>query len=266
MSKTLNLIDLLLARGRAQHDIGRTYDALQTLGRLTRLQELPQEVAEEAQDRLAEIQMHHRQYGRARRHLTAALAHSPNDAGYLYRMGSALDLDEQSDPEAALHHYRQSLQADPDQPRCLSDFGLLALCLGNDEEGLQALQRAVELAPDDPEILSKLLEGLCEVGQAEEARRLLRVALFRNGRHSGFRKLRSDFEFQQLREAQEAARQPGQDARPGPDGPILLPFAPTTTTTEPKRSGRKRIRRDGPAAPPPPHVPRPGCLPDRKHA
>jgi hypothetical protein len=50
---------------------------------------------------------------------------------------------------------------------------LLGELLGNREAGVAALERAAELAPDDPEILGAFMDGLYEVGRAEEVRRAL---------------------------------------------------------------------------------------------
>jgi tetratricopeptide (TPR) repeat protein len=265
MSTTLNLADCLLTQGRNLHQLGRSHDALHVLDRLTTLQELPPEVAEEAATRLAEILLRDHQYTRARRHLTAALAREPQSARLNYLMASALDLDEQGDPEQALEHYRRSLAADPDQPQCLTECGLLAVDLGQGEDGLQALRRAVELAPDDPEVVGGLVEGLRQLDRIEDARRTLRAALFRNPRHAGFQKLWSDFQFQELCEAQAAARDRIWEQRRDADEPVLLSFARLAANTA-RPAGRKVIRQDPASPPPPPHWPRSEFVTDRKHA
>ena len=55
MSKMLNLVDCLLARGRFLQQLGRDQDALVVLQRLAGFRQLPPQVAEETQLRLAEI-------------------------------------------------------------------------------------------------------------------------------------------------------------------------------------------------------------------
>jgi Tfp pilus assembly protein PilF len=265
MSKTLNLIDSLLTTGRNLHQMGRTQDALRYLGRLADLRELPTEVAVEARTRLAEIHLRNRQYAHAQRHLSAVLTRQPQHAPSHYLMASALDQDEKGDPLAALDHYRASLRTDPDQPRCLSEFGVLAVSLGEEEEGLKALHRAAELAPDKPGILAKVVEGLCLADRPDEARRTLQAALFRNPRHAGFRKLWSDFQFHQLQEAQ-ASSQPGNaENRARQEEPVLLPFVRPVSATPPT-IGRRIIRQDSPSSPAPPHRPRLHRMADRKHA
>src|ERR1051326_1519224 len=206
MSKTLNLVDRLLAMGRLFQQMGRTQDAVRILNRLVGLRNLPFDAAAEAQARLGELHLRQQRFKQARRHLTAALPQRPDCADYHYQLATAHDQDDEGDPKIALEHYRKALDLSPDHAACLADFGLLALCLGEEQNGLQALRRAVDLAPEDPEIMGKLVEGLCQLERPQEARQTIRAALFRNPRHGGFQKLWSDFRFQQLREEQEAAR------------------------------------------------------------
>jgi len=265
MSRTLNLADRVLALARLFEEMGRFQDALRLLARLAGFRKIPPEIAEETQARLARIYLRRGRYKQARRHLAAALAHRPEKAAYHYQMATAYDLDEEGDPQDAWVHYRRALALDPKQPECLADYGLLAICLGNDEEGLKSLRRAVDLAPANPDILGKLLEGLCQLERPQEARFLLRDALFRNPRHSGFRKLWSDFRFQQLREEQEAARRSEQIGQGRSSQRMLLPFLRPTDGL-PIRSGRKQNRLDGASLPAPPHFPWPVSLPDKKHA
>jgi tetratricopeptide (TPR) repeat protein len=261
MSTTLNLVDQLLLRGRRYQDLGRTHDARVVFGRLLGLYELPAAVAAETQARLAELELHRHKYQRARRHLTAALAYQPANAHYHHLMANALEDDDKGDPERALEHYRQSLQADPEHAGCLSDFGLLALSLGQTAEGMAALRRAAELAPDDPRILANLVEGLSDTDQAEEAHRLLLAARFRNPHDDRFLDLWNDFQFQQLHAEQEAQRQTAATA--DEDEPMLLPFVRRAEGT-PLPPARKRIRHDPPAPIAPPHLPR--RLSSKRHA
>jgi tetratricopeptide (TPR) repeat protein len=266
MSRTLNLADGLLKMGRTLQEMGRTHDAQQVLSRLAAFRELPAPTAEETQARLAEILLRQRKYKQARRHLTAALTLQPDSARYHYLLATAFDLDEKGDPETALAHYRKSLELDPDQPDCLGDYGLLAICMGEDEEGLRALRRAVDLDPDNADTVGKLLEGLCQLERPEEARLTLRTALFRNPRHDRFRKLWSDFRFQQVREEQEAARHLRPPLAERNERAVVLPFVWPAPGTKPVLQGRKVIRHDGASTPAPPHMPRPTPPSGRKHA
>jgi Tfp pilus assembly protein PilF len=258
MSKTLNLVDRLLARGRKFQNLGRDFDAQHILSRLAGFRELPAAVAEETQARLAELCLRNKRHTRARRHLTAALRHQPDNARYHYLMASAVEADNKADPERAAEHYRRSLDLDPEEPQCLGEYGLLAIRLGQAEEGLQCLRRAAAAAPDDPDALQRLVKGLCLANRPDEARTALRIALFGHARDRRFRQLWDRFQFDQLRQEQEAARLSG-PFQTEEDGPVLLPFARAAGSAKPVR-----IRRDGPSSLPSPHGDRPSWVPDRK--
>ncbi len=246
MSTTLPFVATLLAHARTLHNLGQHHDAYQLLKRVAALRELPAATAEEAQALLAEIQFQRHKYVRARRHLAAALGYCPGNAQYHYLMAAAVDADDRAAPQRALAHYRRSLKLDPNQPACLVDYGLLCLELGRDAAGLRALRRAVRLAPNDPDVVGAVVEGLCHLDRAQEARGLLLAARFRHARDGRFQKLWNDFQFQQVRTAQDAARRP----RRREAKPLILPFVRSEEVTG------KRVRRDRPAPPPKPHAPR----------
>jgi tetratricopeptide (TPR) repeat protein len=265
MSTMLNLADRLLAMGRHFHQLGRNQDALHILTRLASFRQLPASVAEEIQVHLAEICLTRRKYRRAQRHLTTALVHQPDNARYHFLMATALAGDDKADRQRAADHYRKSLQLEPEQPTCLSEFGLFALRLGQTEEGLRCLRRAVELAPDNPKVVRRFVEGLQEEDRIDEARSALRAAIFRNSRDPRFRRLWNAFQFQQLHQEQQRQRHNAADMAEDP-GPILLPFVRLATDSVPNRSRRKIIRHDAPSPPAPPHTPRPEGLPNQRHA
>jgi hypothetical protein len=108
------------------------------------------------------------------------------------------------------------------------------------------------LAPTESEPVRKLAAALREIDNAEAARRVLLAALFRNPRDARFRKLWTDFQYQQLWHEQRGRRETlVADAEQ--EEPVLLPFArPSADET----GGTKRIRRDPAAPPAPPHLPR----------
>jgi tetratricopeptide (TPR) repeat protein len=261
MSTTLNLVDRLLRRGRSLQEMGRSHDALQTFERLAHFRDLPSEVAEETQVRLAELQMQHRQFKPARRHLTAVLRQHPDNGDAHYLLATALETDDKGDPRRALAHYQRCLELDGEQADCLCACGLLALRLGRRDEGLAHLRRAVELLPDDAETLGQVVTGLCLANEADEARRLLLAARFRNPHDARFVQLWNDFQFQRLRKEQQAAAS-RRKAEGDEAGPVVLPFV----RPEGPRLGRKKVRQDGPAPLPAPHVPRLARLPKQKHA
>jgi Flp pilus assembly protein TadD len=247
MMVTLNLFTQLLARARNFHDGGHSLHALSILRRLASFRDLPADVAEEVHARLGEAWLRRRRFRRARRHLTVALRHRPDCARYHFLLGLALHHDPAGDLARAARCYRRCLRLAPDHLRCLTEAGLLALLRGRHDKGLDLLRRAAESAPDDAGILDKLVQGLCQTGQSEEAVRLVRSALFRHPRCPRLRRVWIDLEIMLLRRRQETAR-----ARQDPtDGPVLLPFIRLVgkLTPSPKTGGE-----DEPAALPGPHL------------
>jgi tetratricopeptide (TPR) repeat protein len=262
MSMTLNLVDRLLSMGRNYQQVHRVAEALDVFTRLAALRELPSAVAEETQVRLAELQLKRKRLRKARPHLTAALVYRPDSAHYHQLMASALDTRSGGDLDRAAEHYRKSLEIEPTQPKCLCDYGLLLMRLGQVDGGLTALRRAGELAPDDSLVIGKLVKGLRLAELLDEARSVLLAARFRNPRNGRFRKLYNDLMFRQLRKQQNMARR---EAASNDEGPMLLPFVCTAKDDAPLVVDDKVIRLD-PAEPlAPPHLPRPARRSDWKH-
>jgi Tfp pilus assembly protein PilF len=223
MNPTVNLVDGVLAMGRRYQEVGRLRDAVALFTRLSRFRYLPAEAAEETQARLAEIYLKRRKYKQARRHLTAALRHQPDNSRYHYLLATALCAEEGSDVERAAEHYRRALELDPGHVKCLADYGLLLLRLGQTEEGLTRLRKAVSQAPDDVEVLAKLVNGLRLTGRSEEARNVLQLARFRNSASPQFCKLWNEFRFQQARRRDAQRMQEAEDVAVG-EQPMVLPF------------------------------------------
>ncbi len=244
MNTTINLFEHLLDTGRRHHELGRHRDALVVLTRLSGCRDIPAEVAEEAQARLGELQLKRRKFVRARRHLTAALRHRPNEARYHHLMGLACQEEDRGDLERAAKHFRRSLALDATNVACLVDCGLLAIRLGRSEDGLAKLREAVTLAPDDPNVTAKLVKGLRHLGKPDEARAEVRASLFRNPRDPRFRRLWNEYQFRELRRVQHARRE---DGAPTAE-PVFLPFVARAANPE-----APQVRHDGPATIAPPH-------------
>lgn len=264
MSRTLNLAACLLERGRNLQRVGRGVEAERALNRLAGFRELPPEVAEETQARLAELALARRRYRRARRHLTAALAHGATTARYHLLMARCLAAaDRRGDAQRAADHYRRALRLEPKNAAAWAEFGPLALRLGQTDEGLASLRRAAELEPDDPSIVSALVDGLCEADQDDEARSHLRAALFRNGRDGRFRRLWEQFQLRQTRRQQVERRAGIQEG--GARTPMVLPFLRVADT--PAASARADIMAaDECSLLPAAGRPRPRFLPARRRA
>lgn len=260
MSRTLNLYDRLLAIGRNLHKLQQDSDALHYLARLAALNDLPAEVAEEAQVCLAEVYLRKRKYRRARRHLSIALLCRPGSARYHYLMAMALTKGRGKDFARATAHYERSLELDPEEPRCLAAFGLLCVHTGRTEEGLGALSRAVDLAPNDPILVAKLVKGLCRAKRCGEAQRVLLAAQFRNRGDRRFRALWNDFRFRRLRR-QQLRHAWGEDGTMNGSSSPLLPFARPVDD----RPLGPEVRIDGAQPLPVPHRRRPRPRADWKH-
>jgi tetratricopeptide (TPR) repeat protein len=218
----LNLAESLLGMGRTRQQLGRVQDAFAILSRLSRFRELPKDIAEETQARLGEIQLRRKKYTRARRHLAVAVKYDPDNARYHLLLARALREQDSAQWEEAAERYRQALRCDPDNLDVLTELGLLCVRLGQPEEGLKHLRRAVELRPTDPETLGKLVKGLRLAGRSEEARTEIRGAMFRNPRDGRFKQLWNGFQFRMLRREQAHQRQVTRNVAVAE--PVLLPF------------------------------------------
>jgi tetratricopeptide (TPR) repeat protein len=259
MSGTLNFIAYLLSTGRNLRKLHQDRAALGYLTRLAALHDLPADVAEEAQALLADIHLKQRRYRRARRHLSIALLYRPESARYHYLMATSLERGRHRDEKRAAAHYQKALQFDAEQPRCLASFGLLCLRLGRTEEGLGALTRAVDLAPNDPRIVARLVKGLCRARRPREALSVLRAARFRNPRDGRFRRLYNDFLFRRLRQKQAASRRSAE--APLDSVRACLPFVrPDAAMALPQN-----LRQDEAEPLPGPHRRRPQRRSDWKH-
>jgi Tfp pilus assembly protein PilF len=232
MMPNLNLVDRVLALGRRYQEVGRHRDAVTILTRLAHFRCLSSEAAEETQSRLAEIYLKRRKYKNARRHLTAALRHQPDNARYHYLLATALCADEGTALEKADEHYRRALELDPGHVNCRADHGHLLLRLGQTEEGLTRLREAAEREPENVEVLGKLVKGLRLSGRTDEARSVLQHALFRNARSPRFRKLWNEFRFHHARRRDEAKRLQRDDDQAKGEQPVLLPFVRIVKDTE----------------------------------
>ncbi len=231
MMPTLNLVEGVLAMGRRYQEVGRHRDAVAVFTRLSHFRYLPAEAAEETQARLAEIHLKRRRYKQARRHLMAALRFQPDNARYHYLLATALSSEETADLQLASEHYRRALELDPGHVKCRADYGQLLLRLGQMEEGLAHLRQAAKKAPDDVEVLGKLVKGLRLSGQSDEARSTLHLAMFRNARSPRFRKLWNEYRFQQARRRSKAERMQQAENESEGEKPVLLPFVRVVNET-----------------------------------
>lgn len=262
----IKFYEALLDQAGHLQDCGLDVQAVRILKKLAAFAGMPADLVEEIHLRLARTYLRRHKYVRARRHLATVLLYGPENACYHYLMAIALDSGNKAQPDRAARHYRKSLQIDPEQADCLTDYGLLSLRLGQNREGFKALRRAAELAPDDADILARAAQGFWEFGRTSEARSLVRMGLFLHARDARFQQLYHDFEFSQARVKQAKARRAVRPPMPLKVRAMLLPFVlPEETPLLPGEKG-KVIRHDGASALGSPHLP-PRQVPrsDRKH-
>jgi Tfp pilus assembly protein PilF len=259
MSTTLSLVDRLLLLARNMHALHQEGAALRYLSRLAALPDLSPDIAEEVQVRLAEMLMQQRRYRRARRHLTIALLYRPESAQYHYLMATALAKGAHADPDRAAEHYREALTIDSEQAGWRAELGMLLVRQGQVTEGLGELSQAAAQAPDDPEVIRRLVRCLCRVGREGEAQRVLRAVRFRRPRDGQIRQLYNEFRFRRLRAQQRAERRTASIWH-NEDGPTLLPFLRIEAPAPPHGD-----RQDAPHPLPGPHRRRLSPRPDWKH-
>ena len=200
----------------------------------------------------------------ARRRLAAALVHDADNATYHHLMAVALEEDPKGNRDQALEHYRHCVRLEPIEPVYLCDAGLFALKHGAVDEGISYLRRAVELAPDDVDVVGTVVRGLQERGCHDEARaRSPKQHYSAIAGIQDFQMLWNDCRFQELHNRQERVNKRKRLRNAAAQGPICLPFLQLTVETP---RGRKLVRTDRPSRTPAPHILRMARLSGRKHA
>jgi predicted O-linked N-acetylglucosamine transferase (SPINDLY family) len=109
----------------------------------------------------------------------------------------------QGDLAAAEPLYRAALQTGGPQPQALHLLGAILLSTGRTAEAIETLEKAVALAPNDPELHSSLGGALLTAGRAVEALEVLDRAVAANPRSASARVNRSGA-LRQLNRFQEA--------------------------------------------------------------
>jgi Flp pilus assembly protein TadD len=237
----LNLLGSVVTQARHLQEIGRTHDALSLLRRYAIQPELPASVAGEAHHLMGELCLNLQQHRQARKHLTAALRLRPDDAAAHHMMANAIDRDPQVDAQAASRFYHRALDLAPNDVALLADAGLFHVDMGRSEKGLNLLRRAIEIDPDDLDVLQSLLVALGELDRFDEARRELNRARFRHGRDPRYLKLVSDLEFHESRRRQRNRKSADELQKPAGG---VLPFLRIVSDDEPKKPAKRFSRLD----------------------
>ena len=154
--------------GRRYQEAGRHRDAVTVLTRLSHFRFLPSEAAEETQARLAEIHLKRRKYKQARRHLTAALRHQPENARYHYLLATALQAEEGGDLERAAGSFAGP-SSSTRTSSSVSPTMAISSCVWDKPRKDWQVCEAVERSPEDVEVLGKLVKGLRLCGLSDEA-------------------------------------------------------------------------------------------------
>jgi tetratricopeptide (TPR) repeat protein len=241
MSRTLNLIDILLTTARHLFKVGRLTEALESLTKLSGFRQVPESVTEEIQALLGEIYFQQEKYKQARRHLTAAIALRPLKAEYFYRMAVAIDEDEFADRKRAAMYYARATELEPSEPIYWADFGSYLFTIGKSKEALKATRRAFTVGITNAEIVGQVADVLRREGLHGEATSKLRSALFHNHGAQAFRQLWHRHQYQMIYAEQQRKRRLASGV---PDHPVLLPFVPAPSQGKYLTLGEKTIRID----------------------
>jgi tetratricopeptide (TPR) repeat protein len=242
MSRTLNLIDILLTTGRHLFLMGRFTEALEPLTKLRGFRNLPEHVSEELQSLCAEIALQQKRYKDARRHLTAAIALRPNKAEYCYLMAVAIDEDDQADRKRAEIYYSRAVELDAAEPTYWADFAAFLFAIGKTKEALKAIRKAYTLGITDAEIVGQVAEVLRREGYHEEATTKVRAALFHNHGSARFRRLWQQHQFALIHSSQQKQHAPVGDSGKA----VILPFVPAPQHGKYLELGGKTLRFDQP--------------------
>jgi tetratricopeptide (TPR) repeat protein len=241
MSKTLNLVDILLTTGRQLFTMGRSHEALHPLTKLAGFRTLPDHVNEQVQALLAEIYLEKGEYKKARRHLTAAIAANPLEANYQFMMAIALVEDDEADLGRAEAYFARAVDFDPEEASYWVDYGSYLFKIGKSKDALRAIRKAYALDVKNVTIVGEVAEVLRREGYFAEANTKLRAALFENSGDQRFRLLWQQHQFEMIFIEQDRARR-GLDKKQGK--PVILPFDGKPKQGKYQSLGGKTIRID----------------------
>ena len=238
MSRTLNLIDILLTTGRHLAGMGRFTEALEPLTKLSAFRDLPEHAFEELQSLLADVHLQQGRHREARRHLAAALALKPLKAEYHYLMGIAIEEDSRADRKRAEMYFARAVQIESDNPAYWIDFGSYLFKVGKAKQALGAVRKAFALAMADADIVGEVADVLRREGHFEEAATRLRSALFHNHGAQRFQQLWQLHQFHVIQQHQKS------NHAEGIDQPVILPFEATPRQGKYLDLGARTIRID----------------------
>ena len=226
MSRTLNLIDILLTSGRNLFSLGRYRDALIPLNKLAGFRDLDADALCELNSLRGRIFLELEQYRQARRCFAAAIAARPGSGEHHFHMAQAIEDDVDADLERAEGHYTLAVALVPERADFWCEFGSYLFAIGKAAKGLNAIRKAFERGIADSDIVGRVVEMLREEGYAAEATSKLRSALFHNRGAAAFRELWQQHQFELARMDAEKRRRA---ANGWPAEPVILDFPPPGT-------------------------------------
>jgi hypothetical protein len=109
-----------------------------------------------------------------------------------YRVFLAQSLEEQGSDEADTH-FSQAARLSPDDPHVVLSFARNVAERKDKEQGVRLMESAYASAPDDPEIVESVVEGLLQNDRLDEAELVVTQALYRHGADRRFRRIRDRF-------------------------------------------------------------------------
>jgi tetratricopeptide (TPR) repeat protein len=104
---------------------------------------------------LAKIDFSRGEISKAQEEITSALRGDPYNPDYLYVRGKVL---ESTDPAGAVQAFRETVLVDPKESDAYYEMGEIYSKMGKRNEAAQALRKAIELSPGDPDYKKALAD------------------------------------------------------------------------------------------------------------
>jgi Flp pilus assembly protein TadD len=239
MSRTLTFHDAGWASARATAQSGRRADALARLKPLISSPDCPPRLARSAHRLAARLYLQDEKWGKARRHLRAALDLHPQDAAAHYEMGLAYENDPYGCDVRAARCFRRAVRCATRQAKYVAALGRALVRLNRVAAGVNRLRAAAALAPADAGVLRVIVDALADAGKPRLAYSLTTKAKFLAPANPEVQQLWQTARFAVARQARPKAAVVGA-------GPAVLPLVRLV-------GGGGVVRRDA-GSKPRPHV------------
>jgi Flp pilus assembly protein TadD len=178
MSRTLTLIGAGWESILSSVAHGRRIDVLKRLRTLIARNDLPTEVASEANRLAGELSLEAERFANAKRYLRTAARISPTDAKTFYLLGLAHERDPHGSDILATRMFRKATRLDPKDPNFRVAFGRAAVRTARSKRGVREILEAAALAPGDIGVIRVAVSGLLEAGRFDDAAAVLNRAKF----------------------------------------------------------------------------------------